>query len=143
MKSYFDTSALLPALVTAHPEHERCKRTFENALSQGEIVCLSMHVFAELYANLTRFPLGKKISPELAKETLIALGKTVSTIDLTRSDYEAALQRCARLGSGIIYDALHLQAAIKARAKVLYTANLRDFQRLADENLPFEIKQAS
>jgi hypothetical protein len=30
----------------------------------------------------------------------------------------------------VIYHALHRQAAIKANAQVLYTSNLRDFERL-------------
>ena len=41
-------------------------------------------------------------------------------IDLNKNDYEAALLRCAKfeLTSGIIYDALHLQAAIKANVDI-------------------------
>ena len=44
-----------------------------------------------------------------------------------------------KLTGGIIYDALHLQAAIKAKVDRLYTANLRDFQRLYSEDLGFEL----
>lgn len=136
MKIYFDTSVLFPALATAHPHHRVCLTALEEARQQGEILCLSMHVYAELYANLTRFPLGEKILPPIASKTIIGLGDFVTTIDLRRADYEAALRRCAakNLVSGVIYDALHLEAALKAGASVLYTANLRDFQRLLDED---------
>lgn len=142
MRSYFDTSVLFPALSTAHPSHLICLKAFEEASKKGKIVCLSMHVYAELYANLTRFPLGDRIHPKIAAKAIIELGKLVTTIDLTRSDYEAALNRCAdrELTSGIIYDALHLQAAIKAKADVLYTANLRDFKRLFSDDLGFTLK---
>lgn len=70
------------------------------------------------------------------------LGSLLTFVDLTRADYEAALQRCAakNLVSGVIYDALHLQAALKSGAEVLYTANLRDFQRLVDADTPIELR---
>ena len=142
MQLYFDTSVLFPALATAHPHHAVCLQALEEARQKGEILCLSMHVYAELYANLTRFPLGQRILPPTAAETILGLGKFVKTIDLTRADYAAALQRCAakNLVSGVIYDALHLQAALKAGAEVLYTANLRDFQRLVDADTPIELR---
>lgn len=141
MRSYFDTSVLFPALHTAHPEHLKCKKLFESTSKEGQILCLSMHVYAELFANLTRFPIGQKIHPKVAAETIIKLGNTVTTVDLNRKDYEAALNRCARLEliSGIIFDALHLQAAIKAKVDVFYTANLRDFERLWEKDLNFEL----
>jgi len=142
MRSYFDTSILFPALHTAHPDHLKCKRAYEKAVSAGEILCLSMHVYAELFANLTRFPRGNKIHPKVAADTIIKLGENVTTIDLTKKDYEKAILRCGRLGltSGIIYNALHLQAAIKAKVDVLFTSNLKDFERLWDDDMGFELK---
>ncbi len=142
MRSYFDTSVLFPALHTAHPKHLICKKVFEEAAKEGKILCLSMHVYAELYVNLTRFPLGKKIHPKVAAETIINLGTLVTTVDLNQSDYEEALRRCARLEltSGIIYDALHIQAAIKAEVDVFYTDNLRDFERLLGDKPDFILK---
>lgn len=140
-RSYFDTSALLPALLTAHPHHKLGREMLSKARREGEIICLSMHVYAELYANITRFPIGKKVSPLIAAEMIVKLEDFVRTIDLSRQDYKAALHRCAerQLISGIIYDALHLQAAIKAKVDVLYTTNLRDFQLLYSDDLPFEL----
>lgn len=142
MRSYFDTSVLFPALHTAHPNHLICKKAFELAIKEGEILCLTMHVYAELFANLTRFPRGDKIHPKVAADTIIKLGKSVTSIDLNKSDYEQALLRCGRLGlsSGIIYDALHLQAAIKGKVDILLTANLKDFEKLWDEDLSFELR---
>ena len=132
MISYFDTSLLLPALMTAHPHHAACKQRLNEATDQGKVACLSLHTQAELYANLTRFPFGDKIPPATAWDLLQRLSGLLQTIPLTEADYQAALARCAErnLISGVIYDALHLQAAIKADAQVLYTANVRDFERL-------------
>jgi len=142
VKSYFDTSILLPALVQSHPQHIAAAELFREARSRGKVVCLSLHVYAELYANLTRFPLGDKIHPEVAMKTILALRESVDTVDLTAADYEAALRRCAEreLISGIIYDALHYQAAIKAKVDVLYTGNRKDFERLHSADSGFELK---
>jgi predicted nucleic acid-binding protein len=141
MISYFDTSVLFPALHIAHPDHLKYKRVFNKAIAAGEIVCLSTHVYAELFANLTRFPRGRRIHPKEAVVSLTKLTEAVRVVDLGRKDYEAALHRCAQLEliSGIIYDALHLQAAVKAEADAFYTSNLRDFQRLWTQDIPFEL----
>ncbi|MEM6396628.1 MAG: hypothetical protein AAF741_09790 [Bacteroidota bacterium] len=70
------------------------------------------------------------------------ISKLVQTVDLNAFDYQLALKRCAekRLVSGVIYDALHLQAAIKAEVDAFYTANVKDFERLWDEEVPFPLK---
>lgn len=51
---------------------------------------MSMHLYAELYANLTRFPLGERIQPSTAVEIIRQLQESVQTVDLTRDDYTAA-----------------------------------------------------
>ena len=92
---------------------------------------------------MTKLPFNLSIPPGQAIRAIDdGFGTILTFIDLTRSDYEAALHRCARLDltSGIIYDALHVQAAIKAGVDVLYTANLRDFQRLLTPEVAFEVK---
>lgn len=141
-KYYFDTSVLLPILIAPHPQHNRCLKLFENAQSKGEVLSTTNHTYAELYSNLTKLPFGLKIDPKDAANAIITdLGNIITTIDLPRTDYAAAVQRCAdfNLISGIIYDALHLQAAVKAGVDVLYTANLRDFRRLYSDDLSFEL----
>jgi len=139
---YLDTSVLLPALIEEHPQHEQHKDLFHTLVSKGDIVCMSTHLCAELYANLTRFPLGDRIHPQVAVETIFQLSSVVKPIELGWDDYEKALRRCAQkeLISGIIYDALHLQAAIKSKADALYTANLKDFERLWDDEISLSLK---
>lgn len=105
---------------------------------------MSMHLYAELYSNLTRFPKVGKIPPLIAAKLIKSLRREelVSIVDLTVDDYELALDRCAEKGlvSGVIFDALHLQAAIKANVDCLYTNNLRDFEQLWDHDLSIELK---
>lgn len=143
MISYFDTSVLLPALIEKHELHEVAKALLQKALKAGPVGTTTLHAYAELYNNLTR-PTKHKIhlEPSLAADVIIErIGKRLNIIELTKEDYEAAVKRCARLNlvSGIIYDALHLQAALKAGAEILYTDNLRDFTRLLTEDDPIKI----
>ena len=104
---------------------------------------MSTHLAAELYANLTRLPIAERIHPNIALESIFQLSSVVRPIELGWNDYKIALRRCAQkeLISGIIYDALHLQAAIKAGAHTLYTANFKDFERLWEEELPVKLER--
>ncbi|MEM1357468.1 MAG: PIN domain-containing protein [Bacteroidota bacterium] len=143
-KYYLETSILFPAFSPEVPNHQKCFDLFRSLREQGEIVCMSMHLYAELYSNLTRFPKVGKIPPKVAATLIKSLRREelVSIVDLTVDDYENALDRCAEKGlvSGVIFDALHLQAAIKAEVDYLYTNNLRDFERLWGNNLSIELK---
>lgn len=97
-------------------------------------MCLSTHVIAELYSNLSKPTLSKSapIVPGQAADLIKRVVSEMETINLDEADYFAAMDRCANhnLVSGVIYDALHYQAALKAKADILYTQNRRDFDRL-------------
>ncbi|MHC4379026.1 MAG: type II toxin-antitoxin system VapC family toxin [Planctomycetota bacterium] len=143
IRHYFDTSVLLPALVSAHPQHKASLQLMDNALSSGVGVTSVTHTYAELYSNLTKLPKGLAIPPDLAFQLITKeIGAIFEIVELARSDYEAALHRCAQKGlvSGVIYDALHLQAALKAEVSVLYTNNFSDFERLLDPADKIELK---
>jgi len=141
MKYYFDTSVILPALIQQHPKHDVCLSEITIIKEKGNQVLTSTnHTFAELYANITRLPGGISVSPKTAADLINNyLAQFFTPIHLTDKDYAAAINRCAQLDlvSGVIYDALHLQAAIKAEVDVLYTANMRDFRRLYTKDLRF------
>lgn len=115
----------------------------DNALSSGVGVTSITHTYAELYSNLTKLPKGLAITSDLAFQIITKeIGSIFEIVELTKSDYEAALQRCAQKGlvSGVIYDALHLQAALKAEVSLLYTNNFSDFERLLDPADKIELK---
>ena len=140
MKALIETSVLFPALVDAHPRHYKCKRALRIIQSNYDAVILNTHLAAELYTNLTRFPVAR-VHPETAATIIRSLRNSVEVVDLTMDDYLRAIDRCAskELISGVIYDALHFEAALKARAERLFTSNIRDFERLLDEDTPLEI----
>lgn len=66
---------------------------------------------------------------------LEATSSWLEVITLSKSDYGAAVARVATLGftGGAIYDALHAQAALKAKADVILTLNKKHFIRLGEE----------
>lgn len=133
-KFFIETSVLLASLLPKHPNYYRAMELLKKCKEQGTLVCLSTHVIAELYSNLSNPKLSKKapINPKHAAVLIKKLVEGLETISLDEEDYFAAMERCADrdLTSGVIYDALHFQAALKAGADILYTENRRDFDRL-------------
>jgi predicted nucleic acid-binding protein len=93
---------------------------------------------AETYSVLTKLPLVDRILPPAARAYLAALRGFVSTVAITEPMYLEALDRCATrgLGSGAVFDAIHLVAAEAAGAELMLTFNERDFSRLATTGSP-------
>lgn len=129
----FDTSMLLPALVANHPDHDDAAARLE-AVHAGRVqLVLCTHATAELYSTLTSFPVSPRISPsqalELIRENLLAHAEVVS---LDARDYQQVTGDLTErnLAGGIIYDALHVQAAKKAGVDRVWTRNASDFERI-------------
>lgn len=127
----------------SHPEHKAVIRWFKK-VNKGEVsLVASAYSLAECYAVLTKLPLSPKILPSVAhnliSENISKLGKVVS---LAEEDYLSIILRLSKLGlsGGIIYDAILLKTAEKAKAKHLLTLNVRDFVRLCPENESYIIK---
>lgn len=134
MKRLFDTSSLVAALVAAHPAHARAVRCFERALAGNDEPLVSTHSLAELFAVLTRMPTSPRIGPDLARRLIrdnFEKGP-VRLVALDISDYKAVLDRLTESGfcGGVVYDALIVQAAFKAKADEIVTLNEADFERL-------------
>ena len=71
---------------------------------------------------------------QLVEESL--LGRPTA-VPLTQADYLDALRRVSRngLGSGVVYDALHVCCAERIPADRILTWNLMDFERLLPEGM--------
>ena len=133
LRVLFDTSVLVPALVEKHPRHSDAALRLDQ-VHAGEIkLVISAHTIAELYSTLTALPLSPRISPDEAHRLIVenVLGHA-EVVPLDASDYEAVMNQVAEMGlsSGIIYDALHAQAARKTGVARLWTMNERDFYRV-------------
>ena len=133
MKVCFDSSVLVVAVVDQLANHESACACFVQYSQGKHRGCCSTHALAECYATLTALPLPRKIQPAeariLIEENFI---KRLEILKLTQADYTTALARSSQLGlvSGVVYDALHLVAAERARCQRIYTYNLTHFHRL-------------
>ena len=139
MRTLFDTSVVVAALVDQLGTHEAAFREFRR-YSQGENTgCCSTHALAEVYATLTALPLKRRISPDEAQRLIedTVLGR-LAVIPLGSDDYRAVIRQLADqgLGSGAIYDALHARCAHKERVDQILTYNLSDFERFDLDGIP-------
>lgn len=133
MKILLDTSVLVAALVGQHPRHARSLACLLEARRQREGLWVSAHSLAELYAVLTRFPVRPPITPGVARRLVQEnLLRGAHVIDLEAADYGAVGDRMAdhALTGGAVYDALIVQAALKAGVDRLRTWNAADFRRV-------------
>lgn len=141
MKVLVDTNLITPVVLEAHPHHVLCTEFLNYLRKKHQVVILNTHLIAELYSNLTKIP-KLKIDPKDARLAIRGLVEEFESVELTVEDYLLAVDRCAELDlvSGVIFDALHFQAAIKAEVDVLYTGNLRDFDRLVTDEITFRVE---
>lgn len=136
MKTLFDTSALVSALVEQHPSHGRARPWLDQAQSGRFKWAICAHSLAELYSAMTNLPLRPKLPGPLVVSLIRQnLPATAQVIELTREDYLAVLQPASDLGltGGAVYDALIARAVQKAGVKRVLTFNVDHFRRLWPE----------
>ena len=134
----FDTNVFVACIVKSHAHHDP-SRTLVERVHRGEMTgAISAHSLAECFSILTSYPISPSIPPDLAeeliKENILA---PFQVVELSLNDYRLAIRRVKerRLRSGAIYDALIYQAAVKKRAKAIYTWDTEDFLRLSDSDI--------
>ncbi len=134
MKVLFDTSVLVPAIVTSHPQHTVCWQWLEDARSGQLQGVVSTHTLAELYSVLTRLPYRPVIRPAIAQRHIRENLQDFEKVGLAPIDYDAAIDRMTALDlpGGGIFDALIAQAALKVEVDVLLTLNPKHFLRLGE-----------
>jgi predicted nucleic acid-binding protein len=131
MKTMFDTSVLVPALLSKHPNHNKAAALLRRA-QRGEFHWfLAAHTLAECYATLTAKTGTLALAPSLVAESIrVDLVEHHPTIvELSAADYVNSIKSVASLGlsSGVIYDALIIAAAQKVGIERFYTFNLKHF----------------
>lgn len=136
MKIYCDTSVLVAASVVSHPHHVQSTALLKQIRSGTMKACMSAHGTAEFYAVMTRAPLTPMIHPSEAWRILVRnILPYFQVVALTSDQYQSVLEGVSLTGwtGGIIYDALHLEAAKSSQCQRIYTHNIRHFQKLAPE----------
>lgn len=133
MRTLFDTSVLVPALVAQLPKHAASRRWLDRAIAGEFDWYVSSHTLAELYASMTALPVAPRILPEEARDLIRAniVGRA-TIVALSADDYVEVIDALASDGlrGGVTYDALIVKAAVKAKVERLVTHNARHFQRL-------------
>jgi predicted nucleic acid-binding protein len=123
---------LVAAAVRSHPHYER-SRALLGSLAAGRGFCAA-HSLAEFYATLTALPLTPRIHPADAAAAVRHRARTLTAVALTAEEQLLAVMAAADRGAttGQVYDVLILAAAAKSAADVIYTWNIRHFERFAD-----------
>ncbi len=133
MKAFFDTSVLVAAF---HGDDERHEPSLNVLLKYSRReAAASAHSLAEVFATLTALPGKHRVGPDQAMLFLETMRDRLTLVALSEEDYYRAINSAAArsVTGGAIYDALIGHCALKIKAEVLFTWNLRDFQRLSSE----------
>lgn len=133
MRSFFDTSALIPVFLEEHVHHEASLKAFLRADKESGF--FGAHSLAEMYATITRLPGKQRLSGEQVLLFLDNVIERLTPIALSASEYYQLVKICAERGivGGAIYDALLAECALKAKVDVLFSWNTRHFQQLGPE----------
>jgi predicted nucleic acid-binding protein len=132
MIEFFDTTALVAAMVEDEAHHEVCAEALENA-DDGYA---STHSLAECYATLTGGRLGVQLSPgDAASLVRQNIHDRLSLVSVSGSEYMRLVEAAGPAGAdgGAICDSLLLACAWKAKARKIYTLNRRHFVALAPD----------
>jgi len=134
VRLYYDTSVLVSIAVAHHPHHDLAVAAFRQVTSGRHQGFVSAHGLAETFTTLTRLPITPMFHPTEAyrfvSESVVARCEVVCLVE---KDYLATLEAAAKAGlrGGVLYDALQLCCAEKARCDRVYTFNVSDFVRVA------------
>jgi len=132
MREFFDTSALLAAMIEDEPGHEAAL----TALASVRDGHAATHSLAECFATLTGGRLPVQLAPATAAQLIESnVVRRLKLVSLSAMEYSAALRSALEVGArgGAIYDVLLLAAARKCRAERIHTLNHRHFAAFAPD----------
>ena len=131
--TFFDTSVLIAAFQEAHLYHTLSLQALE--ASSKEESCCSLHTLAEFYATTTRLPGTHRLTPGQALHCIEQIEQNFMLISLSPEEYLGELRGAVihSLPGAVIYDALLLACARKAKAERIYTWNVKHFRGAAPD----------
>jgi predicted nucleic acid-binding protein len=132
MKAFVDTNVMMAAFWDNHPHYAPSRALIESLNKTSGST--SAHCFAELYSGLTNGAVGRRLSPAQTLLYIEQMRQRLTVIVLSEREIFDTLEEAAGLAitGGGIFDALIGRAAIKSKAKYIYTHNLKHFHRLGD-----------
>jgi predicted nucleic acid-binding protein len=130
---FVDTNVVVAAVTPSDPRHEACLDVLAAADRRGG--CCAAHSLAEIFSVLSGRPGQVRLPPLDAAQVANQVKTRYSVVSLTPPEYLAAIQLAAERGQsgGIVYDALLMACARKAKASRIYTLNARHFRLVAPD----------
>jgi predicted nucleic acid-binding protein len=133
---YVDTNVVVARTVKGHQHQANAIQLFREIAMRRWTPVISAHGLAEFFSVLTRTPFPRRVSSieawKVIEENILPLFEVEA---LTKTDYKALLQNCAAngLSGGLVYDAIHIFAARKAKCSRIYTLNVKHFRLIAPD----------
>ena len=134
MSQYLDSSVLVASLMPDDPDHAAC----DALLNQAGNWTIP-HAMNETFATLTGGKLGMKVDADVAAKMIReSIVPCMTFVEISVDEILAAQSNARKQGvrGGGVYDYMHLVAARKVKADILYTINLGDFHHLHREGDP-------
>jgi predicted nucleic acid-binding protein len=130
---FFDTSVLVQAFLADREHHDRSLDAFLRADKAHD--CCAAHSLAEFYAVVTRLPGKHRMNGDQVVLLLDNIRERLTTISLSVEEYRSVLSEAAKaqVFGGMIYDALIARCAQKASCEILYTWNVKHFERFGSD----------
>ncbi len=137
---FCDTAVLVAAADLRHVHHGASVAVVSGA-SRERAFC-SAHSVAEVYATLTSSVYRDRFRLADVAEVVKQVRALFRVVSLTAVEYFRTVEDAVTRGlrSGQIYDALHLTAAAKANASVIYTWNVKHFQAIASASIAQRVR---
>lgn len=133
MRALLDTSVLVATFLGDHEHHEASLNTFLRSGKRD--ACCAAHSLAEVYATFTRLPGKYRVTCEQAMLFLQEIRQRITIVALDVEEYYETIEQASTLAitGGVLYDALIARCAVKAKADMIYTWNVKHFQQLGQE----------
>ena len=132
MKIFFDTSVLVPAFYKFDTHHNWSAEVLLAASRENSFCAL--RTLGEVFAVLTGLPVRPRMTGREGMAIVDQIREKLTVISLTDHEFVSAIRSASGIiVGGAVYDALIARCALKAKAEVLLTWNVRDFRRLGPE----------
>ena len=125
MSLLLDTSFVVRAVVTKHPDHGPALAWATARAAETALLCTS-HALAETFAVASGY---FALSHAECRAVVGSLRRTLGVVDLGEAEVASAIERTMRAGrsGGAVYDALHVAGFEKAGAERLVHCDDRSF----------------
>ena len=130
---FVDSSVWIAAFSENHIHHAASRPILKTL--RPETVACGLHSLAEVYSVLTRMPGESRAHPRVAMDFVANMVRHTTVIPLESREYLETIDAISQRGlsGSMVYDALLLACARRAKAKLIYTWNVRHFRAVAPD----------